>query len=100
VEQRTSEIGLRMALGARPAGILGMVVRQAMTLCGAGALAGLAIAWASSRAMSSLLFGVQPVDPFTYAAVCATLIAAALAACWAPAYRAAATNPMEALRHE
>jgi ABC-type lipoprotein release transport system permease subunit len=50
--------------------------------------------------MSSLLFGVQPVDPFTYAAVCATLIAAALAACWAPAYRAAATNPMEALRHE
>jgi putative ABC transport system permease protein len=100
VEQRTSEIGLRMALGARPAGILGMVIRQAMTLCGAGALAGLAIAWAASRAMSSLLFGVQPVDAITYAAVCATLIAAALAACWLPAYRAAGTNPMEALRHE
>ncbi len=100
VEQRTSEIGLRMALGAQPDGILGMVVRQAMTLCGAGALVGLAIAWLASRAMSSLLFGVKPVDAVTYAAVCATLIAAALLACSVPAHRAARTNPMEALRHE
>lgn len=100
VEQRTAEIGIRMALGARPSFILGMVVRQAMAICGAGALAGLTVAVLASRALRSILFGVKPADFATYALACLTLCVAALLACALPARRAAATDPATALRSE
>jgi ABC-type antimicrobial peptide transport system permease subunit len=100
VEQRTGEIGIRMALGAQQAGILQMVVRQAMGLAAVGLAVGLGVAWAASRSLTSLLYAVKPVDISTYAIVAAVLTSAALAAAWLPARRAARTDPMVALRHE
>ena len=100
VEQRTSEIGIRMALGARQASILGMVVRQAMALAIAGVVVGLIASWWASRSLASLLYSVKPADAPTYVAVSAVLIAAALGAAWLPARRASQTDPINALRHE
>ena len=100
VEQRTGEIGIRMALGARQASILTMVMRQAMALALGGVAVGLVIAWMASRSLTSLLYAVKPADPVTYLAVSALLVAAALAAAWLPASRASQTDPMNALRHE
>jgi putative ABC transport system permease protein len=100
VGQRTQEIGVRMALGARPATVLQMVLRDGagMTLIGVaiGAVAALALA----RLMSSVLFGVSPNDPLTFLAVAALLSAVALLACYVPARRAMKVNPVIALRYE
>jgi putative ABC transport system permease protein len=100
VSQRTREIGIRMALGAQPAGLLRMYVRHGLLLAAIGAAIGLGAAAGLTRLMSSLLFGVTALDPVTYAAVSALLILAALLASYLPARRAMAIDPVEALRAE
>jgi hypothetical protein len=100
VSQRTREIGIRIALGAQPASLLGMYVRHGLLLAGIGAVLGLAAAAGLTRLMSSLLFGVKALDPLTYAAVSALLIGAAVLASYLPARRAMAIDPVEALRAE
>jgi predicted permease len=100
VAQRTQEIGIRMALGARRGEILGMVIRQGMWLTGGGALVGLAAALALSRLLRSQLFQVSPFDPLTFGLTAVVLIAAELLASSIPAQRATRVDPMEALRHE
>ena len=97
---RTREFGLRLALGARPGAVVGMVVRDALGLAAAGvALGALAALW-TSRFLASLLFEVTPADPLTLAAVSLLLLAAAASAAWLPARRAARVNPLAALRAE
>jgi predicted permease len=98
VGQRTGEIGVRMALGARPADVSGMVLRQSGIVVGAGLGIGLFAALALARLMTSLLFGVGAADPVTYAVVTAFLLAIAALAAWLPARRAAALDPTAALR--
>jgi len=100
VVEQTHEIGIRMALGAERRDILGIVVRRGMRLVAIGAVAGLAGAWSVTRVMSSLLYGVAPRDPLTFAAVTAILVATALLACYVPALRAARVDPIVALRYE
>jgi len=100
VSQRTREIGIRVALGAQPAGLSRMFVRHGLLLAGVGAALGLAAAAALTRLMSSLLFGVTARDPVTYAAVSVVLILAAMLASYLPARRAMAIDPVEALRAE
>ncbi len=98
VAQRTSEIGVRMALGAQRADVLGMVVRQGLTLALAGIAIGLAAAALLTRLMAGMLYGVAPFDPLTFAAVGAILLLVSLAASCAPAWRAARLDPMRTLR--
>jgi predicted permease len=100
VSQRRREIGIRMALGARHQELTEMFVRHALGLTGVGVACGLGAAPALTRLMSSLLFGVKPVDPVTYAAVSLGLIATAVLASYVPARRAAGVNPVESLRAE
>ncbi|HVR10521.1 MAG TPA: ABC transporter permease, partial [Thermoanaerobaculia bacterium] len=100
VEQRTQEIGVRMALGAEMGGILAMVLRQGLGLVASGLVLGLGLAVVLRRVLASLLFGVSPTDPLTLAAVAAVLSLVAAAACYLPARRAAAVAPAVALRHE
>ncbi len=100
VSWRTREIGLRLALGAQRWQIVLAVVRQSLLLATGGCIAGLAGALALSRALHSFLFGVSPLDPITYAAVPVLMIVVALTAAWIPARRAAAVDPMVALRGE
>jgi putative ABC transport system permease protein len=100
VTQRTREIGIRMALGAQSTGLRQMFVRHGLVLAGIGAIIGLGAAAGLTRLMSTLLFGVKPLDPLTYAGVAALLIAAAALASYLPARRATAVNPVEALRAE
>jgi putative ABC transport system permease protein len=100
VEQRTREIGIRMALGAQPGQVLQMVVRQGGLLVGVGVLIGLLGGYAVSRSLTTMLFNTSPADPATYIAVSAFLCAVALVACAGPARRAAKVDPMVALRHE
>jgi len=100
VGQRTNEIGIRMALGARPKEILGMVLRQAFLLVAVGIVVGWAGAAGGAKAMQSLLFHVPAFDPVTYAAVSGILAVVALAACWIPVLRAMRVDPMIALRDE
>jgi predicted permease len=100
VSWRTREFGLRLALGSSRMQIVGLVVRQSLVLAGAGSLAGLAVAASLSRAMQSFLFEVQPVDPVTYCAVPALMMLVAVFAAWNPARRAAAIEPMQALRND
>ncbi len=100
VAQRTQEIGIRMALGARHADVLAMVVRHGAALAGIGLAVGLAGALALSQLMSSLLFQVSPTDPPTFASGTMVLTAVAVLAAALPARRAARTDPMVALRNE
>jgi len=100
VGQRTGEIGLRLALGARPRDVLRMVVREGVSLVVMGLALGIAGALALTRLLASSLYEVSPTDPTTFAAVPAVLVAAALLACWLPARRATRIDPMVALRCE
>jgi putative ABC transport system permease protein len=100
VTQRTREIGIRMALGAQPAGLRGMFVRQGLLLAVVGAALGLIAAAGLTRLMSSLLFKTAALDPVTYAVVSGVLILAAALASYFPARRATAVDPVEALRTE
>jgi putative ABC transport system permease protein len=97
VAQRTQEIGIRMALGAQRSDVLGLVVRQGMTLAAIGVVAGLAGAFSLTRVMASLLFHVRPDDPTTYLAISFLLIVVAFLACYLPARRAAKLDPVIAL---
>lgn len=100
VAQRTREIGVRMALGAQMSNVLALVLREGMKRTAAGILVGLAAAVASSRAMRSLLYGVEATDVPTYAATVGVLMAVSLLACLVPAWRAARVNPLIALRND
>ena len=100
VSQQTHEIGIRMALGADPRGVLLMVVRNGMKFVGIGVVAGLVAAAALSRYLRSQLFEVSTSDPLTYAAVAVLLLLVALAACYLPARRATRVDAMVALRYE
>jgi putative ABC transport system permease protein len=100
VAQRTSEIGLRMALGAQPRQVLGLVLRQGMLLAVIGAAVGIVVALPVARLAGSLLYGVSATDPLTYAAITLLLMCVALAACYLPAHRATRVDPLIALRWE
>jgi len=100
VSQRTREIGIRMALGARQEELARMFLRHGLVLTAIGLACGLTAALSLSRLMKSLLFDVSPMDPLTYAAVSLGLLAAAALASYLPSRRAAAVDPTEALRAE
>jgi len=100
VSQRTHEIGVRMALGAQPPDVVGLVIGQGARLVGIGVIVGIAASLAVTRLMSSLLFGVTAGDPLTFVSVAVLLTLVALAACYIPARRAMRLDPMEALRYE
>ena len=100
VSQGTRELGIRMALGATPAGILRLIVGHGMGIAAVGVCAGLMGALALTRFMRNLLFGVAPLDPATFVAVAVMLTAVALAASYLPARRAARIDPMVSLRSE
>ncbi|MHC4436055.1 MAG: ABC transporter permease [Planctomycetota bacterium] len=100
VSQRTQEMGIRMALGARPGQLVGQVLQRAAVLIGIGLAVGIACALVASYLLSGFLFGVSPVDPLTYASVSLLLITVTLLASYVPARRAAKIDPMEALRYE
>lgn len=100
VTQRTREIGIRMALGAQRETIAVLFVRDGLVLTGVGILCGLVAAFVAMRLMRSLLFGVSPYDPVTYAAIILAVLITAWIACWLPSRRAAAVDPMIALRAE
>jgi putative ABC transport system permease protein len=100
VTQRTREIGVRMALGAQPAQVLGMILRQGACLSALGILIGVAGALSATRAVSSLLFATSPTDAVTFTAVIVVLIGVSLCASFVPARRAMRVNPVEALRWE
>jgi ABC-type antimicrobial peptide transport system permease subunit len=100
VSQRTGEIGVRLALGAEPGSVARMIVRQGGLVALSGVVVGLATAFAGSRLIASLLYGVSPRDPGVFAVTTLTLLVFALLACWLPARRAARLSPLEALRTE
>ncbi len=100
VAERRREIGIRMALGADQGSVLGAVMKQGLTLTTIGIVAGLAGALAMNRLIASLLFGVQPTDPTTMAAVVGTITLVAAVACWLPAWRASRVDPNIVLRDD
>jgi predicted lysophospholipase L1 biosynthesis ABC-type transport system permease subunit len=100
VSQRTREIGIRMALGAQRPELTGMFVRHGLVLTGIGVACGLVAAFLSMRFLSTLLFGVKPVDLLTYSAVSIGLVATAMLASYLPSRKAAMVDPLEALRGE
>jgi putative ABC transport system permease protein len=100
VVQRTNEIGIRLALGAQSRDVLLMIVKQGSKLIVMGLVIGLAGAFAATRVIASLLFGVTTKDPFTFVAAAVLLAVVALLACYVPAWRATKVDPLEALRYE
>ena len=100
VAQRTQEIGIRIALGAQMSDVLSLMLRKAMSLVVVGAIIGVAGAYAATRVMSNLLFGVTPTDLLTFIAVPMILLFVALVACLIPARRATKVDPLIALRYE
>ena len=100
VSQRTHEIGIRMALGSHPGGILRLVLREGLGLTLLGLAAGLAGAFLATRSIRALLFGVTPMEPGVFGAIAFLLLVVALLACWVPARRAMRLDPLAALREE
>lgn len=100
VAQRTNEIGIRIALGARPQQVRGMILRESTGLAVIGIAVGLAGALAGTHLIKSMLYGIAPNDLFTLSAGVALLLLVALISSWIPAQRAARVQPMQALRHE
>jgi predicted permease len=100
VAQRTNEIGLRIALGARSADVIGLVLKQGLALAAIGMAIGVAASLALTRLMKGLLFGVSATDPLTFIVIALLLTGVALMACWLPARRAAKVDPLAALRSE
>jgi ABC-type antimicrobial peptide transport system permease subunit len=100
VARRTTDIGIRMALGAQRSAVISAVVKDAVRLIAFGVLAGMPMAWAGSRAVRSMLFGLTPTDPATMGAAAIVLLAAGRQVCGEHARRASRLDPMVALRHE
>ena len=100
VVRRRTEIGVRMALGATPGGVVKMILREAMRLVLPGVALGAAGVWGATRLLKTLLYGVKPLDPWLCAASLAALACVAVLACVLPARSAARVHPMEALRFE
>ena len=100
VTQRRREIGIRAALGAQPGELRAMFVRHGLVLAGIGVVIGLGAAAGLTRLMSSLLYGITPLDPVTYVAVPLVLVTVTVLASYVPARRAASVDPVEALRME
>jgi predicted permease len=100
VVERTHEIGVRMALGARAADVVRLVLRQGLRLVIVGVAIGLALSVVATRVLTAALFGVSPTDPLTFGATTLLLGLVALMACWIPARRATKVDPLDALRHE
>jgi ABC-type antimicrobial peptide transport system permease subunit len=100
VARRTSEIGLRMALGARASEVVALVVKEVLWMVGAGIAVGVPVTLLASRLISGLLYGVAGSDPLVIAVSCSVLVGAAVVAAFVPARRAARIDPMTALRAE
>lgn len=100
VANRRNEIGIRMALGAQPSQVRGMILRESSWLAGVGIIVGVGVAFGLTRLVKTMLYGIQPYDPATLAGGVSILLVVALAASWIPAARAARVQPMDALRHE
>jgi ABC-type antimicrobial peptide transport system permease subunit len=100
VERRTRDLAIRMALGATRTQAMGNAARGALIASGAGLVLGLLGAYGLNQSLTSMLFQIRPDDPITFAAVAATLMTIALAACWLPARRAARIDPAFALKHD
>jgi ABC-type antimicrobial peptide transport system permease subunit len=98
VSQRAGEIGVRVALGAKPSSVAGMIVRQGGKVAVLGIAIGLGVALGTGRFIESLLFQVSPTDPAILGAIVVLLFSISLLACWLPARRASRLNPVEALR--
>ena len=100
VVRRTAEIGLRIALGARPSSVVQLMVREAVLLVAAGLAMGLVALIPAARLIQAMLFGVTAADPVTIASAAAAMLSAALLAAYLPARRASRVDPMAALRYE